>query len=317
VLISPLCTSGLGSRVAEVRIGISGWTFPPWRGLFYPEGLAQKQELHYASRALRTIEINGTFYSLQKPESFAKWAVDTPDDFVFTVKAPRFITHIRRLKDVGVPVANFMASGVLRLGHKLGPFLWQLPPNLPFDAARLEAFLSLLPHDTQAAAALARGHDGHLKDAAWTEADALRPVRHAIEVRHESFRTKPFLDLLRAHDIALVCVDTDEWPSLMDLTSDFAYCRLRNPAETEPPGYTEAQIDRWAERALAWSTGRPMRDGTFVDQASQPAARERDVFAYFEHVMKEHAPQNAQRLMRRVLDRAGEPAHPATGRGAA
>jgi uncharacterized protein YecE (DUF72 family) len=294
--------------MAEVRVGISGWTFPPWRGLFYPEGLPQKLELHYASRALRTIEINGTFYSLQKPESFAKWADDTPADFVFTVKAPRFITHIRRLKDVAVPVANFMASGVLRLGGKLGPFLWQLPPNLPFDPGRMEEFLSLLPHDTAAGAALARRHDDHLKDHAWTEIDASRPLRHAIEVRHESFRNAQFVDLLRAHDVALVCVDTDEWPSVMDLTSDFVYCRLRNPSEAEPPGYTEAQIDRWADRALAWAAGRPMNDGTFAAPGVDAGGRERDVFAYFEHVMKEQAPRNAQRLMRRVVDRGGAPA---------
>src|SRR5579872_6509999 len=178
------------ARGATVRIGISGWTYPPWRGVFYPKGLPQKCELQYASRQFNSIEINGTFYGMQRPAAFADWANRTPDGFVFAVKAPRFITHIRRLRDAETPLANFIASGLLRLGPKLGPILWQFPPNFRFDAERIEAFLKLLPHDTDAAAKLGRRHDDKLKAPAWLKVDTARPMRHAFEIRHDTFRSR-------------------------------------------------------------------------------------------------------------------------------
>jgi uncharacterized protein YecE (DUF72 family) len=290
-------------RASDIRIGVSGWTYKPWRGAFYPEGLLQKQELGFASRQFRSIEINGTFYSLQRSDSYAHWADETPDDFVFAVKGPRFITHIRRLREPEVPLANFWASGVLRLGPKLGPILWQLPPSLRFDEAMLEQFLALLPHDTSAAADQAKHHDDRLKGRAWLRTDAHRPLRHALEIRHDSFRDPRFIDLLRKHDVALVCADTVEWPRLMDLTSDFVYCRLHGSQELYRSRYGDAALDAWARRVRAWSAGKPMRDGEFAgDTAAKTSPR--DVFVYFDNTDKLHAPEDARALMERLGSRA-------------
>src|SRR4051812_1380718 len=188
----------------DTRIGISGWTYAPWRGVFYPKGLTQKNELAHASRTFNSIEINGTFYSLQRPSSFRLWYEQTPDDFVFSVKGGRFITHMKKLVNVDTALANFFASGVLALREKLGPILWQLPPMLSFSAERLANFFDLLPRDTRAAAKLAKKHDERLKGRSFTKADEERPIRYALEVRHPSFRTPQFVDLLRKHRVALV-----------------------------------------------------------------------------------------------------------------
>ena len=238
-----------------IRIGISGWTYKPWRGVFYPEELTQKRELAHASNTFRSIEINGTFYSLQRPGTFEKWAAETPEDFVFSVKAPRFITHIKRLRDAKAPVANFMASGIFRLRAKLGPILWQLPPNFKFNAGVLEDFFKLLPHDTDAASALAKKHDKRVSGRAALKADACRPMRHAMEIRHTSFVTAEFIHLLRAYDVALVCADTVEWPRLMDLTSDFMYCRLHGSEVLYASGYDDLALDQWATRVTTWAGG--------------------------------------------------------------
>jgi uncharacterized protein YecE (DUF72 family) len=301
------------SALADIRVGISGWVYPPWRGTFFPPGLSQKRELHYASRVFRTIEINGTFYGLQKPESFARWAEETPEDFMFTVKAPRVVTHIRRLKEAEEPIVHFLASGVLRLGPKLGPILWQLPPGLRFNPTVLEPFLQLLPHDTEAAAALAKRHNASFAGRAWTSTDTHRPVRHALEIRHESFRDPRLIELLRRYDVALVCADTSEWPSLMDLTSDFVYCRLHNADERYPTGYTEEQIDRWAERMIAWAGGASVQDGDFAAPSTHDG-KKRDVFAYFEHTMKLQAPGNSQTLMRRLAEKTAGKASPSAAK---
>src|SRR5688500_1449800 len=189
----------------HLRIGISGWTYAGWRGVFYPSGLAQKRELEYASRQFNSIEINGTFYSLQRPSSFALWYDQTPGRFQFAIKGSRFITHMKKLKDVETPLANFFASGLLCLKEKLGPLLWQLPPVLAFDPDRIENFFKLLPHTTRDAAKLAKRHDQRLEGRSWTKADADRPVRHTMEVRHESFRDERFVRLLRKYRVAL-CV---------------------------------------------------------------------------------------------------------------
>jgi uncharacterized protein YecE (DUF72 family) len=285
------------TRPGEIRIGISGWTYPPWRGHFYPTGLPHHRELAYASSIFSSIEINGTFYRLQTPEVFAEWAAQTPDDFVFAVKGPRFITHMRRLKEPKIPLANFFASGVLRLGRKLGPILWQFPPNFRFNAERIEAFLALLPHDTKAAADLAHAHDHRLDGRAYIETNASWALRHAVEIRHESFRDVRFIDLLRRHNVALCCVDSVKWPRLMDLTSDFVYCRLHGSEELYRSGYEAAALERWACRIRAWSRGEPMLDGEFVDTPSVKAKR-RDGFLYFDNTDKLRAPQDAQALMR-------------------
>jgi uncharacterized protein YecE (DUF72 family) len=291
------------TRTAQVRIGTSGWTYAPWRSSFFPKGLPQRRELTYASSIFRAIEINGTFYRLQKPDSFARWAEETPDDFVFAVKAPRFITHILRLREPDIPAANFFASGLLRLGPKLGPILWQFPPSFRFDRPLMQAFLALLPHDTESAAALAARHDDHLQSRAWLKADRHRPLRHAVEIRHESFRDADFIDLLRAHDVALVCADTVEWPLLMDLTSDFVYCRLHGSEELYRSGYDNAALDCWAQRVRAWADGAPMHDGEFAGRQVR-RRKKRDVFMFFDNTDKLRAPDDAQALMRRLDGRA-------------
>ena len=228
------------TRPGTIRIGISGWTYAPWRGKFYPKALPHKQELSYAARHFRSIEINGTFYGLQRPDSFGRWRDETPDAFVFAVKGSRYITHMLKLKDIETPLANFMASGILRLGPKLGPILWQFPPRMTFDPDRFRTFLDLLPRDTKEAAALARRHDKRLSKRNWLESDVKQPVRHAVEIRHESFRAPDFIDLLRRYDTALVCADTVEWPLLMDLTADFA----AGDAPTTVFGFITAGLDR-------------------------------------------------------------------------
>jgi uncharacterized protein YecE (DUF72 family) len=229
-----------------------------------------------------------------------------PEDFVFSAKAPRFITHIRRLKEVAAPVANFMASGLLRLGAKLGPILWQFPPNFKFDPERMEPFLAMLPHDTDQAVALARQHDSIVDGRDWVKTDATRPVRHAVEIRHESFACRAFVEMLRAHDVALVCADTVEWPRLMDVTADFVYCRLHGSEELYASGYSDSALDEWAERVRTWSEG-----GTPADAESlAPAAKRmrRDVFVYFDNDAKVRAPFDAQGLMTRLgVARPGVP----------
>ena len=214
------------SGAGIVRTGISGWTYAPWRGNFYPSGLSQADELSYASRQVDTIEINGTFYALQRPDSFARWHDETPPGFVFAVKSPRFITHVRRLREIEAPLANFFASGILRLEEKLGPVLWQFPPSFRFSLERLDHFFALLPRDTEAAAALAEHHSEWLAERAWARTARHRELRHAIEIRHQSFLDPAFIALLRRHRVALVFADSVAWPYAEDVTADFLYLRL-------------------------------------------------------------------------------------------
>jgi uncharacterized protein YecE (DUF72 family) len=288
----------------DVRIGISGWTYPPWRGVFYPRGLPHTKELEFAAIRFRTIEINGTFYGLQRPQSFDDWATRTPEDFVFSVKGSRYITHMLKLRDPTIPLANFLASGVLRLGPKLGPLLWQFPPQFGFAPKRIEPFLRILPHDTAAAAELARHHDARLAGHAWTATDSTRPLRHACEIRHDSFRTPEFVDLLRRYDVALVCADTVEWPLLMDLTSDFIYCRLHGSEELYASGYDDAALDTWATRIAAWARGDEPADAERVDGCARK--RRRDVFVYFDNDVKVRAPTDATALIERVSKLMGQ-----------
>src|SRR3954451_15811570 len=213
--------------MAHARIGTSGWLYPPWRGVFYPPKLPHRLELQYLSSRLNSVEINGTFYSLQRPTSFQKWRAETPDDFRFAVKGARFITHMKKLAGVEAPLANFFASGVLALGEKLGPILWQLPPSLGFDAGRLAAFFAQLPRSTGEAAWLARRHDERLKDRSFTAAVTDRRVRDLLEVRHKSFETPAFCALLREHAVPLVVADTaGRWPLMREVTADLVYVRL-------------------------------------------------------------------------------------------
>jgi uncharacterized protein YecE (DUF72 family) len=281
-------------------VGISGWTYPPWRGVFFPPDLPQKRELEFAANAFRTIEVNGTFYSLQRPSSFADWAERTPEDFVFSIKASRYITHLRRLGEVEIPLANFFASGLLRLGPKLGPILWQLPPNFRYSRDRIEAFLRLLPKDRKSAAALGSKHDDRLKGRAFLDPGKNSRLRHAMEIRHASFVNPEFIALLRRYKVALVCADAVEWPRLMDLTADFAYCRLHGSKELYASGYGPKAIDEWARRVVAWAHGGESEDGDFAGDKSAPRRSGRDVYVYFDNDAKVRAPRDARQLTRKI-----------------
>lgn len=284
-----------------VHIGISGWTYAGWRGVFYPEHLPHRQELAYASRHFRSIEVNGTHYALQRPGIFRRWHKETPEQFLFSVKASRYITHLKRLRDIEIPLANFFASGVLALGEKLGPFLWQLPPNLSFDREQLETFLALLPHSTIAAARLARKHDATMKGRAWTRPGPRRRLRHCLEVRHESFLTPEFFALLRRHKVAFVFADTaGKWPYAEDLTGDFAYIRLHGDKELYVSGYTEAALGRWAKRIARWAEGGQPRDARLVTPRNRAKRQKRDIFVYFDNDAKVKAPGDAAAL-RKIL----------------
>ena len=291
----------------RIRIGISGWRYEPWRGEFYPKGLVQRDELAYASRALSTIEINGSFYSLQDPSSWRQWFEQTPDDFLFAVKGPRFITHMKRLREIDAPMANFFASGTLRLEHKLGPVLWQFPPSFRFDPATFEPFLATLPFDTGHALWLARRHDHRVEGRLWLEIDAVRRLRHAVEVRHESFVDPDFVRLLRAYGVALVVADTaGRWPERDDVTADFVYLRLHGSETLYQSAYTDAELDRWAERIRAWSCGDQPAQARLIAPRSGPRRRPRDVYCYFDNTDKLQAPLDAKRLMARIaLDSTG------------
>ncbi len=288
------------TKHGAIRIGISGWTYAPWRGVFFPPKLPHRTELAFAAETFPSIEINGTFYSLQRPSSFGRWAAETPEDFVFAVKGPRYITHMRRLRDVESPLANFFASGILRLGKKLGPILWQFPPNFKFDADLLERFFLLLPRDTHAAAEMARLHDAKLKWPDTLESGQKRPLRYAMEIRHESFMNEDFVALLRRHRIALCCADTVDWPRLMDVTSDFVYCRLHGSEELYASGYGPAAIEQWAELVASWARGCEPAGVKRASSKAPPRRATRDVYVYFDNDIKVRAPFDAQALMRRV-----------------
>jgi uncharacterized protein YecE (DUF72 family) len=285
---------------SRIRIGISGWRYTPWRGVFYPDSLPQRLELAYASRLLPTIEINGSFYSLQRPEYYAQWFDETPLDFEFAVKGPRFITHMKRLKDVRTPLANFFASGVFNLQHKLGPILWQFPPQLRFNRQRFADFLEMLPMDTAAALKLARRRDARLKGRARLAIDAVRPLRHAMEIRHESFLDTEFVELLQQHNVALVVAETAQrWPMPQDITADFVYVRLHGDKQLYQSGYSDRALDRWADRLRAWHAGQDV-EGSKIANAL-PAGKLRDVYCYFDNTdVKLRAPVDAQSLMRKL-----------------
>jgi uncharacterized protein YecE (DUF72 family) len=242
----------------KIRIGIGGWTYEPWRGVFYPEGLSQKRELEYASRQLTSIEINGTYYSTFKPASWAKWRAETPDGFIFAVKGSRYCTNRKELAGAGESVARFVGQGLAELRDRLGPINWQLMGNKKFDAADILAFLELLPREI-----------GGL------------PLRHALEVRHESFKDERFYDLARRHNVAIVFADSEEFPMIEQPTADFTYARLMGTKEEVETGYTAAEIDRWAKRARFW-------------------AERGDAFVYFISGAKVRAPAAARALIQRV-----------------
>lgn len=263
-----------GQRSAgAIRVGIGGWSYEPWRKTFYPAEVAKKGELAYASRQLSAIEINSTFYRLQTPAVFAKWRDDTPEDFMFTIKAPRYLTNRKVLREAEPYLSRFFASGLSELGAKLGPILWQLAPFPPFDPDDLDAFLELLP----------KSLDG-------------RPLRNALEVRHKSYMSTEYLDLVRKHSVASAFVDTDAFPSFADVTGEFVYARLKRTVSSEPTGYSTQALEAWATRATAWSEGHEPDDLPRVGKAA-PTKKSRDVFMFFISGAKERAPAAAMKLI--------------------
>jgi uncharacterized protein YecE (DUF72 family) len=294
--------------MATIRIGISGWRYEPWRGVFYPKGLAQRRELEFASRAFGSIELNGSFYSLQTPRSYATWYQETPEDFVFSVKGPRYLTHIRKLNQIEVPLANFLASGIFNLREKLGPLLWQFPPMFRYDEERFERFFSLLPRDTNEALALARRREARMHGRARLAIDRNRPLLHAVEIRHPSFATPSFITMLRRHGVALVVADTaGKWPYLEDVTADFMYLRLHGDKKLYASGYGDAALDRWKGRILQWSAGSEPPDASRASQTKARPSKARDVYVYFDNDVKVRAPFDADRLMQKLgLERADQ-----------
>jgi uncharacterized protein YecE (DUF72 family) len=268
------------AKPGTIRAGIGGWTFEPWRGVFFPDKLPQAKELHFASRALPVIEVNGTYYRSQTPATFAKWAGETPDGFVFTLKGPRFATNRRVLGEAGDSIARFLDSGVTLLGDKLGPLLWQFAPTKKFDEADFGAFLELLPEK----------HDG-------------RALHHTVEVRHASFSTPAFIALLRRFSIPVVFADHATYPAIADVTGPFVYARLQTGEDTIPTAYTPKALDAWAKRAKVWASGGRPDDLPAADPEHGPAKTPRDVFVFFIHEGKVRAPAAAQAFMERVAAR--------------
>lgn len=260
-----------------IRTGIGGWTYEPWRGVFYPKGLRQADELEYAAAHLGTIEINGTYYSLQSPKSFAKWRDAAPDGFIFSVKASRYCTNRKVLGEAGESVAKFVAQGITELGDKLGPILWQFAPAKRFDAQDFAAFLALLPGKHQGVR-----------------------LRHALEVRHESFACAEFVDLARKHGAAIVAADHDEYPQIADLTADFVYARLMRSREAIATGYPADELDEWARIGRSWAEGHAPEGLTYAAPREAPANAGRDVFAYIISGAKVRAPAAAIALAERV-----------------
>lgn len=293
------------SESGQIRVGMSGWRYDDWRGTFYPEKLAQRRELEYASRQLNSIELNGTFYSLQRPKSYLEWGKETPDDFVFSVKGTQFITHERRLENVATPLANFLAQGLLLLGRKLGPILWQFPPAFKFNAQLLQNFFDLLPRTHKQAAAYARQRDEWMAERSWFEVEDDLPLHYAIETRNKSFAVPEYISLLRKNNIALVVADTEKWPRMMDVTADFVYCRLHGNEEIYPNGYDAEDIERWAGRVLAWSRGEEVEDGTRVHPEPSEKLARRDVYVYFDDDVKIRAPHDAVSLTKKIKEMAG------------
>ncbi|HTF94792.1 MAG TPA: DUF72 domain-containing protein [Cellvibrio sp.] len=282
--------------MSEFRIGISGWRYAPWRNNFYPKGLIQRKELFFASRSVNSIEINGSFYALQTPDRYCNWYSETPANFIFSVKAPRYITHIKRLNDVEEPIANFFASGVLMLQEKLGPILWQFPPSFKFDKELFTQFLELLPKNIKTAVTLTKKF--HHNFSTPKEIAPNQRIRHSVEIRNTSFVTEDFIELLRHFNVAFVVADSaGRFPFGEDITSDFIYMRLHGDKELYRSGYSDAAIHHWFTRIKSWSQGVQPRDAKLIGKrAKHPQLL--DVYCYFDNTDKLWAPKDARHLLR-------------------
>jgi uncharacterized protein YecE (DUF72 family) len=290
--------------VGRTRIGVSGWSYKSWAESFYPPGLPRKRQLEHVARVFDTVEVNGSFYSLLTPRAYRSWYEQTPPGFVFAVKGSRFISHNKKLGDVETPLANFLASGVLALEEKLGPFLWQLPQSLRFDRERMRSFFDLLPRSSEEASRLARRHDGRVKEPL-TETRARRMLRHALEARHESFFTEEAVRLLRDSSVSLVVSDSGSWGRVEEVTAGFVYVRLHGRPHTYASRYSDVALDQEARRIRAWSRGRLPAGAARVTGLAPPRRKSFDVYVYFDNDAHGHAPRDALRLKRRVVGRAG------------
>lgn len=286
--------------MGTVRIGISGWSYDAWHGDFYPEDLPKSRQLDYASRRFASLEVNGSFYGLIQPGTWRDWRDRTPRGFIFAVKGSRFITHNKKLSNVETPLANFFASGLLLLRQKLGPVLWQLPPHLGFDADRVEGFFELLPKDAEAAADLAGRHDDRVEGRAGFAIEENHRLRHALEVRRESWLCPELVRIARNHGVALVFADSGEWPWTEELTAGFAYLRLHGSPDTYSSDYDDARLDRYAERIRAWAAGGEPEDPDRITAREPPGRKTRDVYVYFDNDARGRAPWNALALAERL-----------------
>lgn len=286
--------------MGRIRIGVSGWSYDSWQGAFYPEDLPRSKALAFVSHQFNSVEVNGSFYSLLKPQTYRAWYEETPGDFLFALKGSRFITHNKKLKYVETPLANFLASGPLALNEKLGPIVWQLSDNFRFDPGRIEEFLALLPHDTEAAARLAGRHDERVEGRSWTRVDRRRRLRHALEVRNETFFNSTFVDIARRYGTALVVSDAADWPRREELTAGWVYVRLHGSTKTYGSRYSDEELDGWAHRIREWRRGREPRGARTITDRKPPRRKTRDVYVFFDNDQRAHAPKDARRLARRL-----------------
>jgi uncharacterized protein YecE (DUF72 family) len=288
----------------SVHISVSGWSYPHWRGAFYPEKLAASRQLSFVSEQFDSVEVNRSFYALLTPDACRSWYEQTPKGFLFTLKGSRFITHMKKLRNVDTALANFFASGPLALHEKLGPIVWQLPAALAFDEARVAEFLAQLPRTNVEAAALAERHDDRLKRGAYLVPGKLRRLRHALEPRHESFQVPAFARLARKHGVAIVAADSAGWPLIEEVTADFVYLRLHGHEHTYTSAYSEPALARWARHIAQYRSGQLPVDAQRISTLRPLVRKQRDVFVYFDNDGHAHAPRDALAL-RSLLRDAG------------
>lgn len=281
--------------MGKVRVGVSGWNYDEWKGVFYPSDLRDADQLEYAAAKFDTIEINGTFYALTDPKTCRRWREAAPRDHRFAVKGSRYITHTKRLKDARGAVANFFASGILELRDQLGPILWQLPETLRFDADRMRAFFDILPGDSTEAASLAAEHDDRVEEVSFGGGENHR-MRHVLEFRHESFSCEESARIAAEHGIALCFSHSSEWPYVEEITTGFVYLRLHGPGELYASEYGDSDLEAWARRIATWHEGGQPTDARRISDREAPDRKERDVYVYFDNTAHGHAPANAMRL---------------------
>jgi uncharacterized protein YecE (DUF72 family) len=286
--------------MGKIRIGVSGWSYKSWEASFYPSELPRKRQLEYLSRRFDTVEINSSFYSLKKPAVYEEWRETSPEGFVYAVKGGRFITHNKKLRNAETALANFFASGVLALRDRLGPILWQLPATLRFDAGRIAGFLELLPADTEEAAKLAARHDFRVEGRSLVETDRKRPMRHALEVRNETYVSPELVRLCRSRGVALVVSDAADWPLFEEVTAGFLYIRLHGSKRTYASRYSDGELNRWTEKIAAWREGGEPEDARKMTGRAPPRRKSRDICVYFDNDQETHAPHDALRLASRL-----------------